>query len=271
MIPEITEHRVRRGNVELHVEERGAGEPTVLLVHGIACDRRFLRRQAEHLAARHRTVAVDLRGHGRSDTPPGPYDVDAHLDDLVAVCRVRRLERPVVVGHSLGGVLALMLAAREPDLPRAVVLLDAPVVPPPGRDAVMHEHFAALRGDYASELVAYFSRFFEPDDDPGIRAWVLREILRPPAAGVIATWEHAVEDHDTQACAAACRAALLYLDAGTPNARLERLVELCPQTVLGRTVGAGHFHQLLVPDQVNAMLERFLALVTHRSNVGPDA
>ena len=54
------------------------------------------------------------------------------------------------------------------------------------------------------------------------------------------------------------------LDAGTPNADLERAVRLKPSIALGRTVGSGHFSQLICPQQVNAMLERFLTVGLHR-------
>ena len=77
---------------------------------------------------------------------------------------------------------------------------------------------------------------------------------------MIATWEHASCDPDTAACVQGLDVPLLYIDAGTPNAMLDRLVELCPNAFIGRTVGAGHFLQMVVPDQVNAMLDRFLAL-----------
>jgi pimeloyl-ACP methyl ester carboxylesterase len=259
--PAVREHRVRREGVGLHVEERGTGDPAVLLVHGIACDRRYMEPVAAHLAARHRTVAVDLRGHGRSDAPAGPYDVEAHLDDLAAVCRALELDRPVVIGHSLGGVFAVILAGSRPHLPGAVAALDSPIVPSAGRVPAMRSLFDRLHGDYARELQRYFSAFFAPGDDPELKAWIMSAILEPPERAVIPTWEHANLDPDTAACAAAIRVPLLYIDAGTPNAQLDRLAELCPHAVMGRTVGAGHFLQLVVPDQVNAMIDRFLALV----------
>jgi pimeloyl-ACP methyl ester carboxylesterase len=53
---------------------------------------------------------------------------------------------------------------------------------------------------------------------------------------------------------------VLYLDAGTPNADLIRARQIRPEMVVGRTVGSGHFSQLEVPDQVNAMIARFLAI-----------
>ena len=55
-----------------------------------------------------------------------------------------------------------------------------------------------------------------------------------------------------------CKVPFLYLAAAAPLADFAKLRQLCPHVVIGQTVGAGHFHQLEVPDQVNAMIERFL-------------
>jgi pimeloyl-ACP methyl ester carboxylesterase len=65
---------------------------------------------------------------------------------------------------------------------------------------------------------------------------------------------------DSATAAAACKVPVLYIDTGTPNADLQRFHELCPQLVIGKTVGSGHFLELEVPEQVNAMIDRFLAI-----------
>ena len=65
----------------------------------------------------------------------------------------------------------------------------------------------------------------------------------------------------------ACRVPVLYIDAGTPNTDLSRFGELCPRLVTGKTVGSGHFVQLEVPEQVNAMIERFLAVALRDRNI----
>lgn len=254
--------RLERDGVGLHVEESGSGPAELLLVHGIACDHRYMAPQLDHFSRHGRVVAVDLRGHGGSDALVSGYAVHEHVDDLAWLCGRLGLQRPAIVGHSLGGVMAVALAARHPELPAAVVALDSPLVPPPERADVMRGLFPRLRGPaYAEELRAYFSAFFLPTDDPARREWIMARITDAPAHAVIATWEQAVLGFDAEAATAACRVRLLYVDAGTPNTDLARLAALPSRPAIGRTVGAGHFHQLEVPDQVNAMIERFLALL----------
>lgn len=105
---------------------------------------------------------------------------------------------------------------------------------------------------------------FSPADDHQRRSWILDEIGRVPRHVALSTWENGFFGFDTAAAVAACRSPFLYIDAGTPNVDLSRLTGLCPTVLLGRTVGSGHFHQLEVPDQVNAMIERFLVLSSGR-------
>ncbi|WP_434446090.1 alpha/beta fold hydrolase [Lentzea sp. E54] len=95
----------------------GEGRP-FLLLHGLGGDRSVWAPLAPHLDGR--AVAVDLRGHGES--PDGPWEWEAVLDDLDATTLHFGLGNPVVVGHSLGGVLASRWALRHPSCPAAVSL-----------------------------------------------------------------------------------------------------------------------------------------------------
>ncbi len=100
---------------------RTDGEPLVLLM-GLAIDRWGWVRQRSALGSRFRCVAIDNRGAGRSDKPEGAYDLFTMTDDVLAVLDAEGIESAHVVGYSLGGVLAQILAVRSPERVRSLVL-----------------------------------------------------------------------------------------------------------------------------------------------------
>jgi pimeloyl-ACP methyl ester carboxylesterase len=249
--------------VALGYEEVGRGEPPLVLVHGLACHRGFWAPQLGYFADDHRMVAVDLRGHGESDAPEEPYTMRAFADDLAWMCGKLGLRNPVVVGHSLGGLVALELAGAmrtAPGAPGAVVLIDSVLLPSVDRPEVVHDLVDALRGpDPGAALGGYFETLFSPHDDPGRKAWILSAAAQTPPHVTSSVWAQSTGWDDAAALRSA-RVPVLYLDAGTPNADLIRARQIRPEMVVGRTVGSGHFSQLEVPDQVNAMIARFLAI-----------
>jgi lipase len=114
----------------LHLHRTGPVDGTPLLaIHGItAHGRRFDRLCAEYLFDRH-VVAPDLRGHGAS-LPDAPWNLDTHVDDIVAVLDHLQWDSTDVIGHSLGGNLAIRLLAAHPKRVRRVVLLDPALMIP---------------------------------------------------------------------------------------------------------------------------------------------
>jgi pimeloyl-ACP methyl ester carboxylesterase len=251
---------VRDGTV-LAYDDADNGKPPLVLVHGIACNRAFMAPQARFLQASHRVIAVDLRGHGESDAPRQRYTIGALADDVGWICERLDVARAVVVGHSLGGLVALQLAAVRPDIARAAVLVDSVLLAGAGRERAIADLVAGVRGSDADRILrGYFRAFFGPHDDPALCGWILDQAVRTPTHVTSSIWEESSESWDDADALARCRVPLLYLDAGTPNADLARAVQLNPAMVLGRTVGTGHFSQLVSPQQVNAMLERFLAV-----------
>jgi pimeloyl-ACP methyl ester carboxylesterase len=251
---------IREGTA-LGYEDGGEGEPAVVLVHGIACHRAFMAPQARFLQTSHRVVAVDLRGHGVSDAPRQRYTIAALADDVGWICEQLGVETAVVVGHSLGGHVALELAAARPELARAAVLIDSALLAGGSRESTVAGLVAGLRGPNADRVLNdYFRLFFGPHDDPAVCDWILEQAARTPAHVTSSIWEESLRSWSDAQALVDCRVPLLYLDAGTPNADLGRAVRLCPSLALGRTVGCGHFSQLICHQQVNAMLERFFAI-----------
>jgi pimeloyl-ACP methyl ester carboxylesterase len=104
--------------------DEGAGDPPVLFVHGWTCDSHDWSWQFPAFTARHRVIAPDLRGHGRSSTPEKGWDPRTMAGDLAELLDTLGSSPVVAVGHSLGAMITSALAISRPDLVRAVVAVD---------------------------------------------------------------------------------------------------------------------------------------------------
>jgi 2-succinyl-6-hydroxy-2,4-cyclohexadiene-1-carboxylate synthase len=114
---------LRINDITLNVEQSGAGRP-LLLLHGFTGSAASWSPLVGSLPPRFRTLAPDLIGHGRSDSPPdaGRYRMERCVADLLAVLDALQIERAAVLGYSMGGRVALQLAAAAPDRVDALVL-----------------------------------------------------------------------------------------------------------------------------------------------------
>ena len=246
--------------LRLYYERAGSGAPELLFVHGWCCDLTAFQPQFDHFARTHAVTALDLRGCGRSDRPADGYSIPDFADDLARFCAEVGIDKPVVVGHSLGGMIGVELAAHHPSVPAALVLVDpGPIDPLPATVQFFREFATQLAGldgedvrrDYVQDMGAR---------DETLAAWIADLMCRVPlpiAAAVI----RGVPEWNGVDAFALCTVPTLLLRASLheqPDAL--RLRAIKPDLEVGITVGAGHFHHLEVPEQVNAMIERFVAV-----------
>lgn len=122
---------IRRGPVNLVYDQRGDSGPAVLLLHGLAGWSGEWAPTAEWLSATHRVVMVDQRGHGRSTRHPADVSRTAFVDDAISVIEDLHTGPVVLVGQSLGGHTAMLVAAKRPDLVAELIVVEAT----PDRDA----------------------------------------------------------------------------------------------------------------------------------------
>jgi pimeloyl-ACP methyl ester carboxylesterase len=244
----------------IHYDDRGTGDPPIVFIHGVG--RPHFSAQSEHFAARHRVVVPDLPGYGRSHSTYGEYTISAFAREIAWLCNQLDLRRPTLVGHSMAAAIVLELGATQPDLPSALVLLDpTPIAPVPLFRERMTVLVEALHGPGCEDILRGFvqARMFRETDDPDQARTITEEICCLPQNVIAATLASALA-WPGESFASRVRLPVLLIQAGDGMpSDLPRTRALIPQIELGRTVGAGHFAHALAADQVNSMIERFLA------------
>jgi 3-oxoadipate enol-lactonase len=115
---------LRVGDVELYYEVTGQGQP-LLFIHGLGSSGRDWEYQVPFFCQDYQVVVLDVRGHGRSDKPSGPYSIPLFAGDVAGLMEGLGIASAHLVGLSLGGMIALQLAADRPDLVRSLVVVNS--------------------------------------------------------------------------------------------------------------------------------------------------
>ncbi len=256
----MTEWITASDGVRIAYHEVGAGDPAIILIHGAYGKRGGFGFQEDYFSPNHRCISVDLRGHGDSDKPDEPYTMEQHGDDMGDLIRQLGLNRPVLVGQSAGGQVVISTAARHPELVGAVASLDSPSNIP-GWHQAHHGPYAdemSQRGPALRETLYKFLKVaYLPTDDPSRVGAMPQRLAEVSENLILNTWRGKI-DFDPTSTLQAVKCPYLYIDCGQPDLDLDLLRELCPQVVIGKTVGSGHAALQEVPDQINAMLNRFI-------------
>jgi pimeloyl-ACP methyl ester carboxylesterase len=176
---------VHLNGVWLHYQDWPAAAPgaeAVLLLHGLTQQSHVFDAVAARLARRHRCVALDLRGRGESGWAPGTYTMPHYVADVARLLEVLGLDAVHVVGTSLGGLIALTLAAEAPGRLRSLLLNDVgPEVDPRGAArvaayaAAVPERFPSLEAAAAWSLARYpWLAALPPDEARAAIRWAVR-------------------------------------------------------------------------------------------------
>lgn len=166
----------------LFVTESGKGR-SVILLHGWTTDSHDWSWQLPALESRYRTIAVDLRGHGRSEVmPSGSYLPADYIADLEALMLDKHQgEKFVLIGHSMGGQLAARLAAKRPDLVEAVVSIDGSLGFADTLAPVFQTMTSDLKsGDPSVIVPPLFDLFYDPATSPALKRWHARRVQGMP-------------------------------------------------------------------------------------------
>src|SRR5690606_19332415 len=238
--------KLERNGVTIGYDDAGSGEPALVLIHGWATDRAVMRPLFERAQVDHRVLALDLPGFGRSG-PSGAHAIGDYADDLAFLIDGLRLERPIVVGHSMGGMVAYELAARHPDPVGGAVILEAMLAAPERLAALVPVLDHLRSGDHREVVTRLMRHLAGTSLDEGARERLFATALACRRDVLIESLARILAFEATRPV----ECPMLYVGTDTEYADLDRLRALCPRLATA-TVGGGHYSLLEAPDEVFA-------------------
>jgi pimeloyl-ACP methyl ester carboxylesterase len=125
-----TDGYVAANGIRLHYWRTGGAKPPLVLAHGSSDDALCWTNLAKELTDRYDVIMFDARGHGLSDPPTAADPPDVQAEDLAGLIKALKLDKPILMGHSMGSASVAWFAAKYPDVPRAVILEDPALVRP---------------------------------------------------------------------------------------------------------------------------------------------
>lgn len=249
------------GRVALYYESTGAGD-AVVLIHGLGSHVGDWKRQIDALSDTFRVIAVDLRGHGRSDKPAGPYSIPEFSADIEMLIRSLNVGPAHVVGLSLGGAVAFQLAVDAPSLVRSLVIINSGpsfVVNRQIRLALFVRLFllrvAGLKGLGGMITKRLFPK---AEQEPLRRAFLDHFVTNDKRAYESSTRAAVGWTVDDKLSGIGCPVLVVSGDRDyTPVSAKEQYMAKLPNARLAVIGDAGHACTLEQPDEVNRVLRTF--------------
>ncbi len=255
----------RVNDITLHHQVIGGpeGRPVLVFINSLGTDYRIWRDVIVRLAGEFPMILYDKRGHGLSDVGQAPYAIDDHVSDLAGLLEVYAVKKAVIVGLSVGGLIAQGLYAARPDLVRALVLCDT--AHKIGTAELWDARIAAVERDGIESIADnvmerwFTPAFRRPENTAYHGYWNM--LVRQPAVGYAATCA-AIRDADFTEATARIKVPTLCVvgdqDGSTPPNVVLATAKLIPGARYEVIAGAGHIPCVEQPEALTAILSAFI-------------
>lgn len=244
----------------IHYLVDGSGEPTLVLIHGWSCDASYWDNQVPAFAATHRVVRVDLAGHGASGTQRARYTVQAFGEDVRAVVEHEKLEKTILVGHSMGGDVMLEAARLLPGKVLGLVAVDTLHDVTEKLDPkLLAEWLGAMENDFPAFVQGFVRAMFGKTADPALVEKVAADMASAPGAVARSAFAELFA-YDEAAGLRAAGVPILAINGTTFPTNLAGNNRFAPfDVILQPTVG--HFGMLEAPAELNRLLAEAVARI----------
>jgi pimeloyl-ACP methyl ester carboxylesterase len=232
----------------------GEGAPSLVFVHGWSCDRRYWDWQLRGFAKYHRVVGVDLAGHGDSGANRARWTIEAFGGDVAAVIDALGLERPVLIGHSMGGDVIAETARRLKRPVAGLIWVDTykrlGAARTPDEIATIVRPF---RDNFAATTRAFVRGMFLPGTDAGLVDLVAGDMASAPPEVAIGALESALAyAREMPVALEALKLPVIAINPETPATDLASMSAHGVEVMLMSDVG--HFPMMESPERFNRIL-----------------
>jgi pimeloyl-ACP methyl ester carboxylesterase len=253
--------KISTNGIQINIEDRGSGEPVLVFLHYWGGSARTWGEVIDRLNKRHRSIALDHRGWGHSDAPDHGYGLSDLADDAQGIIGALKLKRYLVVGHSMGGKVAQLLASRRPTgLVGLVLVAPSPpsptVLPNDQREQLLHAYDSRESVAYVRDHILTALPLTDAQKER-----VIEDSLRgSPAARQ--SWPTQLMPEDIRSAARLINVPTLVLsgehDQVDPTSRLrEELLPCIADARLRVLSRAGHLSMLETPETVAQAIQEF--------------
>lgn len=260
---------VSRDGVPISYEVHGAGEPTLVFVHGWSCDARYWRAQVPRFAQRNRVIVLDLAGHGHSGMSRTRYTMRAFGEDVRAAVEAAGADNVVLIGHSMGGAVIAEAARLMPGRVVGLVGVDTlENVEYPMTRKELGKMLAPLEKDFRAASRQFVQGMISPRTDPQLREWILSDMSSAPPSVALSAMKEMMGLYVTKEAARIfekVRVPVVTVNGSlwpvNPEANRRHMASF-DAIVLE---DADHFLMLARPDDFNPALERAIRMVQEKA------
>jgi len=251
--------------IEPHFEISGSGGVPLVCTHGWACNGDQFTELGRLLAKEFRIFRLDLPGHGR--TPLGGFKpgFEEYAGLVVNFVLQHKLERPVLLGHSMGGVLSLMAAASGRLQPRAVINLDGSL-PATEKTLAGQKLICSWQDepDFQDRLAKLLREVFFLPSERDARCDAILQTMGSAPDTVLRFMPQQASELRPERILPRVTAPVLFIGSAVPRFDSKKAAAAIPHLRLERISDAGHFLHVYAVDRVADLLKNFLLPVTRR-------
>jgi pimeloyl-ACP methyl ester carboxylesterase len=250
-------------------EVYGAGEPTLVFVHGWSCDARYWRAQLPYFSKKYRVVVLDLAGHGHSGMARTRYTMRAFGEDVQAVTEATGSGSVILIGHSMGGSVIAEAARLLPKLVIGLIGIDTlENIEYPVTRQELEKILAGLKNNFQTGSRQFVGDMISPKTDLKLRDWILSDMSAAPPAVAMSAMDEMMTQYITG------ESAKIFEKIRIPVVTVNG--DLCPinyeanrrhmfsydAIVLPK---ADHFLMMDQPEEFNRALEKAIQMLSEKS------